>query len=128
MTIKIKALARKNPQDLDKPVKYYAGKVYQGEVSTNELISIVSDTTKTNKDIVLKVINHLLDVIPSKLEEGKIIRLGKLGSFSISLHSTGGKSAEDLTVDSIKNVVPYFRFTKEFKKLASNFRVVKTNY
>lgn len=128
MTIKIAALARKNPQDLEKPVKYYAGKAYQGEVSLGELINLIVVSTNMDKNDVMKVINHFLDLIPTKLEEGKIIRLGKLGSFSISVHSAGVKSPEEFTVDKVKSVVPYFRCSKEFKKFVSNLPIEKTKY
>ena len=37
MTIQIKALARKNPQDITAAPKYYATKVNQGEITLKKL-------------------------------------------------------------------------------------------
>jgi len=51
----------------------------------------------------------VIDLVPERLAEGKIVRLGEFGSFSVSLSSEGVEKAEEFTAANIKSNSLNFR-------------------
>ena len=115
MTIKVKALARKNPQNLKRSVRYYAGKVYQGETSLQSMINQISESTEYSNLVVSNIINEFLELIPALLIDGQIVRLGNLGSFHVTLSSSPSDNSDNFSIGSIKAIKPAFRPSKAFK-------------
>ncbi len=125
MTIKIKALARKNPQDITAPPKYYATKVNQGEISLKKLSATIAQMSTVSKTDVYAVLMAFTEIIPPSLEEGKIVRLGDLGSFHISLKSTVSDSAEEVSASNVERLKLMFRPSFELKNQVEGFAVSK---
>lgn len=100
--VNIKSISKKNPQDLLAPEKFYAQAVYSGEVDLNELAYFAAKQSTVSKADCYAVLISLLEMIVYHLGEGKIVRMGDLGSFRVSVSSEGQELAEDLTVSAIK--------------------------
>lgn len=128
MSVKIKPLARKNPQDLNEPVKYYAGKVNQGEVDLKIISKIIARESTISEYDVNEVMNRFIRLFPRLLKEGKIIRLGKLGSFCFTLSSTPSLRPEDVTVEKIKKLRLSFRPSKLLKEMIKKFPIKVSLY
>ncbi len=121
MSIRIKAVGRKNPQQPENPAKYYASVVKKGYVDVDQLAKRVAYSSSTNRSDVYAVIMALLDVIPIELAEGNIVQLGKLGSFSIVVNSEGAETEAEVNSQLIKNIKVRFIPGKELKEEAKKF-------
>ncbi len=126
--IKIKALARKNPQKLHQPVKYYAGKVNQGEVNIDIISTLLSQKTTFSKHDINNILVEFTNIIPDLLEEGKIIRFGNLGSYCFSVHSTASNRPEDVSIENITKLKISFRPSKKLKERIERFPMKVTYY
>lgn len=127
MSIKIKAMARKNPQDLLAPPKFYAQPINQGEISLSQLSALIAQMSTVSKTDVYAVLMGLTEIIPQQLEEGKIIRLDNLGSFNVSLNSNPADTAEALTSHHVKKLKLNFRPSQELRKKVEGFVITKTS-
>ncbi|WP_040491603.1 HU family DNA-binding protein [Xanthomarina gelatinilytica] len=100
--VKIKSITKRNPQDLLAPERYYAQAVYSGSVDLNELAYFASKQSTVSKADCYAVIISLLELITYNLSEGKIVRMGDLGNFRVSVSSVGQDLEEDLTTAAVK--------------------------
>lgn len=96
------------------PQKYYAIPVYSGEISLSQMGRKLSASSTVTKTDAVAVLSGLTDLIAEELKDGKIVRLGELGSFRISLNSNGEESVENVSSRSIKKARVLFKPGKEF--------------
>ena len=125
ISIKIKAVALKNPQDPTAAPRYYAKPVNQGELSLDDLSKTIAKMSTVSMTDVYAVLIGLIESIPDELKQGKIVRLGKLGSFSISLSSDPSDNAEDVSINNVKKLRLNFRPSQELKRKVEAFPVAK---
>ncbi len=125
MSIKIRAIARKNPRDLEAAPKYYAQKVNQGDVSLTQLSEIIAQMSTVSKTDVFAVLMGLTEVIPRELSDGKIIRLGTLGSFSVGVSSSAVDTEEEVSSHQVKKLKLNFRPDADLKQKVEGFHVTK---
>ncbi len=125
MSIKVKAIARKNPRDLTAPPKYYASKVNSGEVTLETISFHIAQMSTVSKTDVMAVLTALTEVIPKQLEYSKIIRLGKLGSFNIGVHSDPSDTIEEVSSSSVNRLKITFRPSIELNRDVVAFPVTK---
>ena len=64
---------------------------------------------------VIGALIALMDVIPENLIKGKVVTLGELGSFYLTVKSEGVKNPDELTKGMVKGVKIQYRPTKKFK-------------
>ncbi len=128
MGVKVKPLARKNPQKLNEPVKYYAGKVNQGEVDIDIIAKLLARESTMSENFTKDVLIRFTRLIPKLLEQGKIIRLGKLGSFCFTLSSTPSLKPEEVSVANIKKLRLCFRPSKRLKEMIKKFPIKVSLY
>lgn len=95
--------------------KYYASPIYSGDTTIKELGSRLSAQSAITKADAIAVVTGLIDLIAADLKDGKIVRLGDLGSFKISLSSNGEDTVEQVTSKSIKSSKVLFRPAKDFQ-------------
>jgi len=100
--LQFKAVTKKNPQDLLAPEKYYAQPVYSGSVDLDELALFASKQSTVSRADCYAVILSLLDLVTHNLSKGRIVRMGHLGNFRVSVSSEGQDMADELTVSAIK--------------------------
>jgi predicted histone-like DNA-binding protein len=117
MAINYVVTPRVNPKDLKAPRKFYAIAKSTGEETIRQLATEISKRTNLSSAEVYAAIEAFIDLIPERLVEGKIVRLGEFGSFSVSLSSAGTEREEDFTAAQIKSNSLNFRPGKLVQKV-----------
>lgn len=117
MPINYVVTPRVNPKDLTAPRKFYAIAKSTGEETVRQLATEISKRTNLSSAEVYAAIEAFIDLVPERLAEGKIVRMGDFGSFSISLSTEGVEKAEDFTAANIKGNSLNFRPGKLVQKV-----------
>jgi predicted histone-like DNA-binding protein len=125
MSVKYKVLPRKNPQDVAAPEKFYAAAISNGETdmaALAEMIAYQSTLTDTDCFAVLRSLEHN---IIKELGQGRIVKLGSLGNFQISLSAVGKVTPEEVTAGDIFKSRILFRPGKRLRVLLGNLSYQK---
>ena len=101
MSVKFKAVSRKNPQDLTAPEKFYARAIADGEVNLDTLAQMISDQNTVTETDCYAVLISLEKNIIAELAQGRIVKLGRLGTFQVGVSSEGETTAEEVASTSI---------------------------
>lgn len=120
MAILFKTQQRVNPQDRTVPGKYYAAVVANGSVDFETLADMISEQCTVTETDCLAVLNVLEQNIMRELKQGRIVRLGKLGNFQISLSSQGFDTPVEVSAEGITNSRIIFRPAKKLRNLLGN--------
>lgn len=115
MSVKFKAVSRKNPQDLTAPEKFYAMAIADGEVDLDTLAQMISEQNTVTETDCYAVLIALEKNIISELGQGRIVKLGRLGSFQVGISSEGETTADDVGSSSIKKGRINFRPAKRMQ-------------
>lgn len=127
MSVKYKVLPKKNPRDLVAPEKYYANAIGDGEVNLDTLAEMISyQCTVTESDCYAVLISLEKNII-SELEQGRIIKLGRLGNFQVGLSSEGKDTAAEVTVSSITKTRVLFRPGKRLRSMLNDLSFRKAS-
>ena len=118
-------IQRQNPRDPGSPRKYYAVGVAQGVTDVRELVDRISDLSTVTSIDTLAVLEALLKVIPKELSNGRIVRLGDLGTFRLTLKSEGSDQSENFNNSFIKGTNLIFRAGKLFRNVLKNIDFAK---
>lgn len=110
---------RVNPREPNGPRKFYAMAKSTSEETTRKLATEISKRTGLSGSDVMAVLEAFIDLIPERLIEGAIVRLGDFGSFNITLSSEGADTAENFTSAMIKDNNLNFRPGKVVEKVLS---------
>jgi len=116
MSINYSLVQRGNPRDPSAPKKFYAQVKVMGEVTLRELAEEIAKISTVSVIDTKAVLDSLLEVIPSHINDSEIVRLGELGSFAITLKSEGADTEDAFTASMIKRVKLLFKPGKLFKK------------
>ena len=127
MAINYRPLARKNPQDITATPKYYAAVKTNGSVDFETLASLISEQCTVTETDCLAVLNVLEQNIVRELGQGRIVRLGKLGNFQVSLSSEGFATEEEVSAAGITNARILFRPAKKLRNLLKNLNFSKAS-
>jgi predicted histone-like DNA-binding protein len=101
MSVKFKVVPRKNPLDLLAPEKFYARAIGDGEVDLDTLAEMISlQCTVTEADCYAVLISLEHNII-TELQQGRIVKLGKLGNFQVGISSEGLPTAPEVTAAAI---------------------------
>jgi len=120
MSIKYKIVERINPKDITAPKKHYAAVTPNGSVDFDTLAEMISEQSALSETDCLAALNILETNIVRELKNGRIVRLGKLGNFQVSLSSEGFDTAEEVGVDAITKTRVLFRPAKKLRDLLKN--------
>lgn len=101
-TVNYALVGRGNPMKKDDPVKYYPQIQHSGEVTLEELASDIEENCTATSSDIQAVVDALRKRIIRYLKEGKIVRLGTLGSLRLSVSSAGAESEDKFSVSMIK--------------------------
>lgn len=123
--INYKVIARKNPLDKAAPAKYYVNPVNSGEIDLDGLAELISDGSTVRQADVYAVLIGLVNAVSMQLEEGKLVKMGKLGSFSISLNSGGAEKEEEAGAHLIKRSKIRYRPGKGLRDLLKTLNYQK---
>jgi predicted histone-like DNA-binding protein len=125
MAVKIKAVKRVNPQDVDAPQKYYAKAVKTGSTNLKRLAKLVSMQCTVSRADCLAVLAALEDNIIMELEDGKIVHLGDLGTFQLGVHSEARENADEVGSGAVKKAKLNFRPGNDLKFMMNNLSFSK---
>ncbi|MDN3676902.1 HU family DNA-binding protein [Flavobacterium paronense] len=115
MPVKFTVVPKKNPQDLLAPAKFYANAVGDGETDLDKLAKAISiQCTVTEADCYAVLVSLESNII-TELEEGRIVKLGRLGNFQVGLSSEGKATADEVTSNAITNNRIRFRPGKRLR-------------
>jgi len=95
-------VARKNPMKKEEPAKYYPQIQHSGEVTLDEMSADIEENCTATSSDIQAVVDALRKRIIRHLKEGKIVRLGSLGSLRLSVSSAGAESEEKFSASMIK--------------------------
>ena len=127
MSVKYKVLPRKNPQDMTAPEKFYAAAIADGEVDLDKLAEQISyQCTVTESDCYAVLLSLERNII-SELEQGRIVKLGRLGNFQIGVSSQGKDTAAEVTSGAIVKTRILFRPGKRLRSLLKDLSFRKAS-
>jgi predicted histone-like DNA-binding protein len=118
---------RVNPQALLDPRKQYAFVQNQGAVNLRQLATRISRESTISMMDTMAVLEGLLQVIPDLLADGKIVRLGDLGTFRVTISSEGVDDPDDFNASLIKGLNLKFRPGAEFRDQLERVKFTKVN-
>jgi predicted histone-like DNA-binding protein len=99
--------------------------VAQGVTDVRELVDRISDLSTVTSIDTLAVLEALLKVIPKELSNGRIVRLGDLGTFRLTLKSEGSDQSENFNNSLIKGTNLIFRAGKLFRNVLNTVTFAK---
>lgn len=120
--VKVTTIARPNPQDRTAANKFYAQAISTGTTDLERLAYLVSNQSTVREADCYAVLLSLLHNISDELQQGRIVKLDKLGSFQIGVSSEGIANESDLTINAIKKAHINFRPDKRLKNMLANVR------
>ena len=109
MSVNIKAIPRKNPQDFTLAPLFYAIVENKDKTDINRLTKLVSDGSTVRENDIHAVLIGLVNVIIDELSEGRSVQLGTLGTFRLSVNSESSPTADEVTVNNIKKTKILYR-------------------
>ena len=115
--IKYKAIGRRKPGAKTGPVKYYASTVLDGEVDLYELCKEIESVSTVSEADTMAVLTSLVNIVPNKLVNGKIVRLGDLGSLRPSIGSLAEEKETDVSASGIRSNRVIFAPGKRIQKV-----------
>jgi predicted histone-like DNA-binding protein len=130
MPIEIKSVERGQPGVAGGgEKKHYAIPVHGREITLDDLTRAIEKTSTVNGADIRAVLYAMVIESVAGLEDGRIIRLGDLGSLRITLSSEGKATAEEVTGASVKKAGVIFTPGKKLQEMLNNakFTKVQTN-
>ena len=105
--------------------KYYASAKATGELTLNTLSRYISANNSISGADVRAVLFGMVEVISQQLAEGKIIRMGDLGSLRIGLSSNGESDPNQVNFNSIRKTKMIFNPGKVLKEMQKELKFEK---
>lgn len=109
------SVLRKNMLDKEKPDLYYALAKSSGEIDIDEMAERIQRSSTVNWADVVCVLRALQTEMIESFKRGEIVRLGDIGSFYVTLRSSGVLIPKDVKEGVIKGARVRFRPGKEIK-------------
>ena len=100
--------------------KYYARAVSSGVLEFDALVKIISNKSRISTIDCYRLLSFLEETLTEELSDGKIVRLGEMGSFQVGMSSKGAEAEHKVTEKLIYGAKVNFRSGKGFKKLLKN--------
>jgi len=127
MSIRIKSIERPQPGVAGGGVKkWYASPVHDKEVSLEGLTKAIERTSTVNGADIRAVLYAMVENAVDGLSEGRIIRLGDLGSLRITLSSEGKTTAEEVTAAAVKKAGVIFTPGKKLQEMLKTAKFTKS--
>jgi predicted histone-like DNA-binding protein len=126
MSIQIKSVERPQPGVAGGGVKkFYASPVQGREISLEDLTRAIEKTSTVSGADIRAVLYATVEEAVDGLSEGRIIRLGELGSLRITLSSEGKYTAEEVTAAAVKKASVIFTPGKKLQEMLRNAKYTK---
>ena len=118
-------ILRPDPRDPTQPKKYYASTHNIKIDNYRSLVADIADRSIISQPDVMAVLEGLFLIMHRYLEQGRVIRLGDLGSFKVTLQSQGVEKEEDAGPHMVKRARVRFTEGKVLKKAMRNVEYKK---
>jgi predicted histone-like DNA-binding protein len=126
MSIQIKSVERGQPGVAGGGAKkFYASPVHDREISLDGLTKAIEKTSTVNGADIRAVLYAMVEEAVNGLSDGRIIRLGDLGSLRITLNSEGKDTAEEVTATSVKKAGVIFTPGKKLQEMLKSAKYTK---
>ncbi len=127
MSVRIKAMEKPNPPGAPAgPKKNYAVIIYDGEDNLETITKRIEKISTVSGADIRGVLYALVDVMTDELADGKIVRLGDLGSMRLSLGSKPEATAADVNAKSVISSKILFTPGVRLKKMLKNLEYIKS--
>lgn len=127
MALKIKAVSRKNPQDPGSAPLWYASAISSGKVDIDELAEGISNASTMSRADTYGVIVALVDEVVTRLADGKIVVLGKLGTLRMTVNSEGVDAADKVSSSLVKKINVRYRAGSDISNKVKTIKVEKVS-
>jgi len=118
MSIEFNVIQRGEPGVVGGGVKkYYATNQSTGELTLAGLSKRIEQMSTVNGADVRAVVYALLEVMILEMADGKIVRLGELGSLRVTISSEGVEKEEDVRASTIRGAKVIFTPGKDLKTM-----------
>jgi predicted histone-like DNA-binding protein len=114
MPIEYSLAERGNPAKPTEPKKFYAAARSQGDTTVRGIAERINQMSTVSTIDVMAVLEAFFQTVPQELAEGRIVRFGDFGSFSVTLQSEGAATEKEFNAALINNVKVAFRPGKLF--------------
>ena len=109
-------LEKHNPQKPAEAKKYYAQAKSRDSIDLREIARTLSQRSTVSMADVVAVLEGLIELMPEKLQQGYLVKLGEFGTFRLGFSSQGEVSADKVTAKSISKPHINFRPGKEIRQ------------
>lgn len=127
MAVQYIVIPWKDPKNPAATPVYYPRARTSGAVGVRELAEEIATISTLSTADIVAALEGLLLVIPKHIAEGKLVRLGELGTFRLTLQCEGSETPEAVTEKNIKSIRLRFRPGKVFKRALAGMRYKKVN-
>ena len=125
MPVKYQVIQRKNPQSPQDDDRYYAQAVADGKTDFERLAQLISYQSTVTEADCLAVLVSLEHNIIEELAQGRIVSLGHIGNFQVSISSEGKETQEEVSVHNIIKNRILFRPAKRMRNMLSTLTYKK---
>lgn len=115
MPITFNVVPKKNPQQPDNPLKYYANIVGEGKTTLADLAKYAATVSTVSKADILAVLESTFSKIADDVADGKIVYVGEYFTLQAGGSSEGKDTPDEVSASSIKSVKTIFRPGKMIK-------------
>ena len=105
--------------------KFYATQVSNGQSDIDDLTRGIERACTVNGADIRAVLYSFVETLMEDLSSGKIVKLGEMGSFRVSIGSEGKEISDEVNAGSIKNAKIVFSPGKKLKKLLQSLEYKK---
>lgn len=118
MSIEFNVIQRGEPGVVGGGVKkYYAASQSSGELTLAGLSKRIEQMCTVNGADIRAVVYAMVEVMKLEMADGKIVRLGELGSLRVNISSEGVENEEDVKAGIIRNAKVIFTPGKDLKTM-----------
>jgi predicted histone-like DNA-binding protein len=125
MAIIITPIGKTNPANHSASMLYYPKVTKTGEVDLEELSEQIAYESSLTQSDCYAVIISLVAAVSKELDAGKIVRLGHLGAFQISVKGTASATPEAVSPKNVKSASVIFRPGKKFQAMLKNLKFIR---
>ena len=117
MAIKYKVIERRTPGDPEAPAKYYASSSVTSKADVEDITEQIEKISTVSGADIRAVLYSLVDIVPGMLSKGQNVKVGDLGTFRVSISSSGSDTAEEVSARNIRGAKIIFTPGKKFKTM-----------
>ncbi|MGM0635465.1 MAG: HU family DNA-binding protein [Bacteroidota bacterium] len=123
----LKVQAKINPNNIEAPEKFYLQAIKNGNSDLEHLAYLISNQSTVREPDCLAVLHAFVHNMLDELRQGRVVELGKLGSFQVAVNSSGSETPEDVDISNLKRIRLNYRPSKHVKKALNtlDFKILR---